>query len=185
MERAVVLIPGMLGAGCTSVATELSKRTGLQVINTERIVREIVAEKRLSFLELSVLVRDGEVDLEGMVRSVALDYLKEGGVIVEGRTALMLLGQPAVLKAFLYANKRVRIERVAKRRGISVEEAEREVERSDEDRRQLVERLYGRGLTDPTLYDVMLNTSHIPPEEAVDLLEAMLKPRTDKLNKEG
>ena len=96
---------------------------------------------------------------------------------------LMLLDQPATLKAFLYADRKVRIERVARRRGISVEEAEREVERSDEERRRLVERLYGRGLTDPALYDVMLNTSNIPPEEAVDLIEAMLKPRLERLNK--
>ncbi|RLE97778.1 MAG: hypothetical protein DRJ96_02900 [Thermoprotei archaeon] len=183
VERVVILIPGMLGAGCTSVAVELSRRIGLHVVNTERIVREIVAEKRISFMELSAMVRDGEVDLEGIVRSVALDYLREGGVIVEGRTALMLLDQPATLKAFLYADRKVRIERVARRRGISVEEAEREVERSDEERRRLVERLYGRELTDPALYDVMLNTSNIPPEEAVDLIEAMLKPRLERLNK--
>ncbi|HDD34358.1 MAG TPA: hypothetical protein ENG30_04320 [Thermofilaceae archaeon] len=176
--KVVVLISGMLGAGCTSIALELGRRMGLKVVNTESIVREIVAEKKLSFMELAAMVRDGEVDLEGVIRSIALDYVKEGGVVIEGRTALMMLDRPATLKVFLYADEGVRARRVAERRGISLDEAREEVERSDEDRRSLVMRLYRREWMDPSLYDLMLNTTRLSLEEAIRAVEVVYRDRS-------
>ncbi|RLE70081.1 MAG: hypothetical protein DRJ43_02750 [Thermoprotei archaeon] len=176
--KVVVLISGMLGAGCTSIALELGRRMELKVVNTESIVREIVAEKKLSFMELAAMVRDGEVDLEGVIRSIALDYVKEGGVVIEGRTALMMLDRPATLKVFLYADEGVRARRVAERRGISLDEAREEVERSDEDRRSLVMRLYRREWMDPSLYDLMLNTTRLSLEEAIGAVEAVYRDRS-------
>jgi len=167
-----VLLPGMLGSGCTSVAQLLAGRLGLRVVNSESIIREIVSERGSSFLEMAAIIRDGEVDLESMIRSVALDYLNEGDVLIEGRTALMLLDRPATIKAFLYADRDFRVKRVAERRGVAVEEAEREVERSDEDRERLVRRLYDRDWLDPNLYDVMLNTSRVGIERVASLIES-------------
>jgi len=183
VEKVVVLIPGMLGAGCTSVAFELAKRTGLSVVNSERIIREIVSEKRVTFAELAQMARDGEIDLEDLVRNVALDYLNEGNVIVEGRTALMLLDRPVLLKVFLYADKKVRAERVAKRREISLEEAMREVERSDEDRDRLTERLYKKHFTDPSLYDMVLDTTNLSYSDAAALLERLIKWKLESMVK--
>ncbi len=177
MERAVVLIPGMLGAGCTSVAQELAKRTGLRVVNSERIIRIIVDERRISFAELAYMARDGEIDLEDLVRNIAIDYVREGGVIVEGRTALMVLNQPVTLKVFLYADKETRTERVAKRRNISIEEARGEVEHSDADRERLTERYYKKPFMDPTLYDMMLDTTNLDFSDAAAIIESILKQR--------
>ncbi|MEM1509482.1 MAG: cytidylate kinase family protein [Thermofilaceae archaeon] len=177
MEHVVVLIPGMLGAGCTSVAQELAKRTGLRIINSEYIIRGIVSEKRVSFTELANMARDGEIDLEDLVRSIAVDHVREGGVIVEGRTALMVLNQPVTLKVFLYADKRARIERIAKRRNISAEDAREEIEHSDADRNRLTERFYKKPYTDPTLYDIMLDTTNLAFSDAATIIESILKQR--------
>jgi cytidylate kinase len=129
------------------------------------------------------MARDGEIDLEDLVRNVALDYLDEGNVIVEGRTALMLLDRPVLLKVFLYADKKVRAERVAKRRGISLEEAMREVERSDEDRDRLTERLYKKHFTDPSLYDMVLDTTNLSYSDAAALLERLMKWKLESMVK--
>jgi len=183
VQKTAVLLPGMLGAGCTSVAFELAKLTGMKVVNSELIIREIVSEKRVTFAELTQMARDGEIDLEDLVRNVALDYISEGDVIVEGRTALMLLDRPVLLKVFLYADKKVRVERVAKRRGISIEEAAREVERSDEDRGRLTERLYKKHFTDPSLYDMMLDTTYLSYSEAAVLLKKIIKWRLETISR--
>lgn len=175
MDKSTILIAGHLGAGCTAVASELAKLTGLRVVNSESIIREIVSEKRVPYSFLIEMTRDGEVDLEDLVRSIALDYVREGGVIVEGRTALMLLDRPALLKVFLYAERKVRVERVARRRGISVEEAEREIEVSDEDRRRLVDRLFKKNIVDPSIYDVMINTTELTYEDVALLLNDLIK----------
>ncbi|MEM4569333.1 MAG: cytidylate kinase family protein [Thermofilaceae archaeon] len=175
VDKPTILVAGLLGAGCTASAIELAKLTGLTVVNSESIIREIVSEKKVPYALLIEMVRDGEVDLEDLVRSIALDYAREGGIIIEGRTALMLLDHPALLKVFLYADKKVRVERVAKRRGISLEEAEREVEVSDEDRRRLVEKLFKKSITDPSLYDLMVNTTELTYEDVARLLNDLIK----------
>ena len=171
----VILIPGMLGAGCTSVATKLAEALGLRVVNSEVIIRRIVVEKGTSFLELAKIVSDGEVEFEKLIRNEALDFIEEGEVVVEGRTALMLLDQPVTLKVFLHAEKDFRAKRVAERRQIDIEEALREIERSDEDRRRLVEKLYGKSWLDLGLYDVVINTSRIPVEVAAKIIETYLQ----------
>ncbi len=173
--KPVIIVAGMLGAGCTSVAFELSKLTGFEVVNSERIIREVVSEKGASYAMFAEMVRDGEVDLEGLIRNVAIDYVEEGNVIVEGRTAFLVLDRPAILKVFLYADRRARAERVAKRRGVSLAEAEREVEVSDEDRNRLVERLYRKPFTDPSLYDAVINTTGLSYEAVAQLLNEMLR----------
>jgi len=175
VERPVVLVAGLLGAGCTSVAQELSKALGWRVVNSELIIREIASEKRLSFSALSALARDGEIDLEDVIRSVALDYVNEGNVIIEGRTAFMVLDRPVLLKVFLYADEGVRAERVAQRRRVSLEEAREEVRRSDEDRERLVRRLHRKSMMDPSLYDLMINTTGLTFKEVASLIEAAIK----------
>lgn len=177
------MIPGLLGAGCTSVAFELAKRVGLEVVNSERIIREVVSEKRLSYPDLALMARDGEIDLEDLVKSVALDYIDEGNVIIEGRTAFTVLDHPALLKVFLFADKKVRVERVASRRGISLQEASAEVERSDEDRSRLVERLFKKHITDPSLYDIVIDTSNLTFNEVAALIENMFKWRLSIVKK--
>ena len=129
----------------------------------------------MSYAELALMARDGEIDLEGVIRGVAVDYANEGNVIIEGRTAFMVLDREATLKVFLYADKNVRAERVAKRRGITLEEALEEVERSDEDRNRLTERLYKKSFTDPSLYDVILDTTKMAYKEVAQVIENLVK----------
>lgn len=175
MSGSAILIPGLLGAGCTSVALELAKLTGFKVVNSELIIREIVSEKRISYTLLVEMAKDGEIDLEDLIRSIALDYVGGGNVIIEGRTALMVLDKPAFLKVFLYADRKTRAERVARRREISIEDAVREVNRSDEDRKRLVERLYRRPLIDPSLYDMVINTTGLAYDEVARLVDDAIR----------
>lgn len=175
MEKQTILIAGLLGAGCTAAAAELAKLTGLRIVNSESIIREIVSEKRVSYALLIEMTKDGEIDLEDLIRSIAIDYAKEGNVIIEGRTALMLLDRPVLLKVFLYADRKARAERVAKRRGIDLEEAEREVDASDDDRRRLVEKLYRKNIMDPTLYDMMINTTGLTYDDVARLINDLIK----------
>ena len=171
----IILIPGMLGAGCTKVAEILANKIGLQFINTEKIVKRIVTEQRLTFKQLEAMTLSGEVNLEELVKSVVLDYLNEGNVIVEGRTAFLLLDREVDIKVFLYADKEFRIHRVAERREIPVEEAREAVRISDDDRSSLVERLYRRNWLDPTLYDILINTTNLKFDAIAEIIRTALE----------
>jgi len=57
---------------CKKARAHWDELTGMKVVNSELIIREIVSEKRVTFAELTQMVRDGEIDLEDLVRNVAL-----------------------------------------------------------------------------------------------------------------
>jgi len=54
LKKGVILLAGMLGAGYTETAEKLSKRLDIEYVNSERVFREIVAQERISFAELSM-----------------------------------------------------------------------------------------------------------------------------------
>ena len=64
----IILIPGMLGAGCTKIAEILSKKLSIEYLNTEKIVKKIVIEQKLSFKQLETMTLSGEVNLEELVK---------------------------------------------------------------------------------------------------------------------
>lgn len=122
--------------------------------------------------------QSGEIDIEDVVKSVVEDHVNEGNVIVEGRVALLVLKNPNVdVKVFLWAPKNFRAKRIAKRRNVSVERALANIEESNEDRRQLVQRLYKKDWLDADLYDVVINTSKWTFDEVAEIIEMIYKAR--------
>jgi len=178
LRKNVILVAGMLGAGCTETAEKLSKKLNMDYINSEKVFREIVAQERISFAELSLRARSGEIDIEDVVKSVVEDHVSEGSVIIEGRVALLVLGNPNVdVKIFLWAPKEFRARRIAERRKVSIEEALVNIEESDEERKQLVRRLYKRDWLDADLYDIVINTSKWTFDEVAEIIEITYKTR--------
>lgn len=166
----LIVLAGMLGAGCTDIAKRLSDRLGLDYINTEKVLRKAVVEGELSYQQLEKLVHSGEINIEKLIRSMVLDYVAEGKVIIEGRSAFQILDRPADIKVFLYATKDFRAERISERRKIGLDEARRAVEESDNDRLSLVRRLYDRDWMDPSLYTVIINTAELGIESTAELI---------------
>lgn len=180
MGKKVILLAGMLGAGCTRTAEILSNKLNMNFINSEKVFREIVAQERISFADLSLMARSGEIDIEDVVKSVVEDHINEGNVIVEGRVALLVLNNPHVdLKVFLWAPKDFRVKRVAERRKIDEKEALEAIEESDEERSQLVSRLYKRDWLDADLYDIVINSSKWSFEEIADIIVAAYKAKIE------
>ncbi len=171
----IILIPGMLGAGCTNVAEILARKLGIQFINTEKIVKKIVIEEKLSFKQLEAMTLSGEINLEELVKSVVLDYLNEGNIIIEGRSAFLILEKKANIKVFLYADEDFRIHRVSERREIPIDEAKEAVRISDEDRSSLVRRLYRKNWLEPTLYDLLINTTNLKFDAIAEIIKTAIE----------
>ncbi|RLF04943.1 MAG: hypothetical protein DRJ64_06205 [Thermoprotei archaeon] len=166
----VIILPGMLGAGCTHVAELLSQKFEWRYVNSERIIRRIVSESGLSFREFQVEVHSGEIDLDKIIRNVLLDEIREGKVIVEGRIAFLILDLDVGVKFFLWSSKSDRARIVSKRRNIPLEKALEQIEESDEDRKSLVWRLYKKDWLDLDLYDMIINTSKWSYEGAAEII---------------
>jgi len=170
-----IAICGPLGSGCTEVGQLLSKRLGLPCVSTSDVVRVFAASFPEGYKELEFHVRSGEIDLDAVIDSELDEILERGNTIVEGRSGFMLLDNEGVFKVLLVAPLERRVEHIAKRRGISLEEAKEDIEKSDKERKHMVERLYDREWLDPTNYDLVINVRSKSYEEIAEILVKAIK----------
>jgi len=162
-----IALCGYLGAGCTEVAEILASKFELETFNTSRVVRSIKDFEPLS--------GSGEVDFDTVIQTRLEEILKRDNVIIEGRSAFMLLNRKDVMKIFLNASLEDRIKHVADRRGISIEEAREDVERSDEERNHLLQRSFKMDCLDTRNYDFSINTSSKTFSKIADMIAEFIK----------
>ncbi len=170
-----IAICGELGAGCTEIAEIISKKLGINAVSSATIVKSIVLEFRgvhpqESFKEFEQHVLSGEIDLDKMIIGKIDEMLEQGDLIIEGRSAFMVLDKPEILKVLLVSPREKRFNHIAKTRKISLEEAEEAIRVSDSERKHMVEKLFKKDWLDPHNYDLVINTGVRTYEEAADLI---------------
>jgi cytidylate kinase len=93
-----------------------------------------------------------------MISGTLSEIMEEGDVMAEGRSAFMLLNDKNAFKVLLVASKEERAKHIAETRGITVEDALKDIQYSDKERKDLVERLFDKDWLDPHNYDLVVNT---------------------------
>jgi len=146
-----IALCGYLGSGCTEVAEILASRFKLENFNTSSIIRSIKDFESLS--------KSGEIDFDVIINTKLNEILKRDNIIVEGRSAFLLLDRKDVIRIFLNASLEDRIKHVAQRRGIPIAGARDDVQRSDEERNQLMQRVLEKTCLDVSSYDLSLKTN--------------------------
>jgi cytidylate kinase len=105
------------------------------------------------------------------VRQVMLELAEEGNVVIVGRGGQSILrGYPGTTHLRIIAPTLVRIERIARRKEISLESAQAQVETSDRFHYNYLKRCYGIRWDDQDLYDLILNTHHLTASQAAALV---------------
>ena len=146
-----IALCGYLGSGCTEVAEILASKFELETFNTSVIIESIKDFKSYG--------TSGEIDLDTVIKSKLEEILKRDNVIIEGRSAFMLLDKKDVIKIFLSTPIEDRIKHVAQRRGVSTVKAREDVMKSDVERNHLIQRLLNRDCLNIINYDFTINTS--------------------------
>ncbi len=109
------------------------------------------------------------------VEAVILELAARDNVVLVGRGAAFALARVRhVLRVRISAPWRVRVERVARQRGLTEGAAALLVRQSDRELAARVKFLYDADWNDPLLYDVVLNTGRLSIEGGVRLLEQAL-----------
>ncbi len=172
-----IMLTGWLGTGCTEVANILAKKKNLLVVNSSRAIKDLVGERAQTFQLFEKESRSGEYDLDILLRNKILEYLdQQEAIIIEGRCGLLVLDHDFDVKAFLTGTKEDRTERIASRRSIEKEQAEKIVEKSDKDRRNVVKKLFDSAL-ELSQFDIVLNTSTYSYEQIAGMLLGLLEKR--------
>lgn len=131
-----------------------------------------------SYGEAAALPAESEGDLDerkyiATISAIILELAEKGGVVIVGRGSQIILRDwPGALHAYVAAPHDLRIERVAARDRLSSEDAEKAVHESDRNRHAFYSKFFKVDVDDPGLYDVVVNTAHIPYEAAADLIAA-------------
>lgn len=107
------------------------------------------------------------VTLTSVIKGVAA----RGNVVILGRGSQVILrDDPGAFHVLVYAPKQQRIEALARRDGMTPEDAKKRIKESDQNRAAFHQRFFKVDSESPALYDLALNTAHIPHPLAVEMI---------------
>ena len=110
------------------------------------------------------------------LRSVVREIARRDNAIIVGRGAGIILGElRGLLKLRLVAPLEFRARYLARTIGMNLNEAEEEVQRTDNDRRSYIRRMFNVEWEDPTLYDFVINSARTDSETAVGIVRKIME----------
>jgi hypothetical protein len=98
-------------------------------------------------------------------------HAASGSAVILGRAGMIVLAEhPHVVRVRLSGPLEARVDQAMRRLGLTREEARRQARENDGARAAWVQRFYGRDVTDPSLYDLVINATKFGVEECVEAI---------------
>jgi hypothetical protein len=182
------------GAGGSAVAEIVGRRLGWEVLGKELLDR--IAKRFHSNRSMLDLVdetpsnwvydvfgawMDGKVIAHetyvAQLSRVVLAAAKHGSVVFIGRGVQFLLPREKGFAVRLVAPPQFRIENLMRLKGLTAAEAQRYLHEADQGRLAFGRRFFQHDVTDPHLYDLVVNTGRLGTEAAAELILAAMKRR--------
>jgi cytidylate kinase len=177
--KLVVTISGLHGTGKSTYARRIASEFGLRHASAGELFRQICSERDIT---VEALTHEAErrSDLDRLIDDRTKAEARKGSVVIDGLLAGWMVGDLADTKIYLRAPDRVRIERIARRDRLPLEEARRAtLSREDAERRRF-KTFYNIDLDDLSIYDLILNTSLLPLESNLDVIKRFIQAYSDK-----
>lgn len=187
----IVTISHQMGAGGPEIGMAAAKRIGYRYVDQDLISdaarRYGLAEEKLSHLDESKPSLFERFDVETrryitVIQTALLEFAEADNIVQMGRGGQWLLrGIPHVLRVRIAApfEQRVRnwIRRTAELTGETPNQraATDFVRRDDNDRAGRMKYLYEVDISDPALYDVVINTEKLAYDAAVQVIEGLAR----------
>ena len=199
----LITVSRQFGAGGSELARKLGERLGWPVLDDEvtcrcaqRLNLDTSTVERLrehaptllARLSAALLVAPPEapgIDTMHLLRidaiaEAALESITEAArslplIVVGFGTQCMFADRADALHVRLIAPMPVRVERLRERFGWDETNAASRARNMDEVRRRYVQRYFHRDVNDPLLYDVQINTGRTSIDEAVGIIEQLVR----------
>ena len=110
------------------------------------------------------------------LKQVMYEEAQAGSCVVLGRGSQILFANvPGAVRVRLVASPQVRYQRVADSEGLDIRQAKELVDRIDHDRAGFNSYFFDTEWGSPSCYQMVLNTEHLTPENAVAVICALVK----------
>lgn len=171
-----ITISGPPGSGKTTVCGKLSEALGLEAVVFGRIFRELAAEKHLTLSELGDMA-EKDPSIDNMIDGRILETARSReDLILESRLSAYMLSRNGIpaFKVYLDASPEVRMQRVGVREGDTLEKATADtLDRQRSEAKRYLQ-WYGIDIGDLSVYDLVVNTDHMDPDQVLAaILEAL------------
>lgn len=193
----IITISREHGSRGSYLAERLSQALGYQRLHREVIeaicqssgyrkhIIEALDEKyrsNISMLVESLLIGQAvhPVDYARNLYLVILSMAELGGVVLVGRGGNFILGPEKGFHIRVVSPRDNRITNLVKYNAMKREEAAASITKSDYERKELILKMFGQDINNPSFYDCCINTARIDIE---DIIPSILKAVDGKMNK--
>ncbi len=166
-EEFIITISGLPGSGTSTAAKLLSQKTGMNLISTGEIFRELAKERGYTVEEFGeVAENDENIDIELDKRIVKK---AKPGCILEGRLTGHMLSKSNKIayKVWIEADLDTRIKRIVDREDMDLERTRNLVKKREKSERKRYREYYDIDLLDTGIYDIVIDSVENSPEEIV------------------
>ncbi|WP_291765888.1 (d)CMP kinase [Caldivirga sp. UBA161] len=165
----VIAISGQVASGKTTVAKLLADKLSYRFVSIGELFRKVATERGLTLMQLHELAeRDHSIDLH--VDQVSIEEAKKGKVVIEGHLAAWIVKDYADVKVYLKADMMSRASRLARREGISINDAINEIKTREESNRRRYMTIYSINISDLSIFDLVIDTSLINISDVLDVV---------------
>ena len=194
MENLIITINRENGSGGRYIGELLAKKLNIKCYNNELLTKlskqtkekiennndEIKEKGRMYFAGIETNTKRFEAQSK-----IIKDIAQKESCIIIGRCAdFILKDYQNKISIFIHAPLGSRIERITRRKGHSIVNAEKEITKEDKARANYYNYYTGQNWIDVRNYDITIDTSKTGLDKAVSILEQYIKIR-EKNNKEN
>ncbi len=167
----IVTVSGPHGSGKSTYAAKLAGSLALRHVSAGMLFRKLAEERKVS-LEKFQEMAAADPSIDRLVDERTMMEAERGDVVVDGQLAGWVLKEISDLRILLTAPLVVRLERIAARDRISLEEARRQTLHREAVQAERYRTHYGFSVDDWSIYHLILDTSFGSIEDTAKILLA-------------
>ena len=166
-----ITISGTPGSGKSTVAKILEKKLGIKYIYSGLIFRQLAEEHNMELEKFGKFCEQNS-EIDKKLDDRQLEILKEGNVILEGRLAgwIAYKNNIPALKVSIDTDIETRAKRIVNREKGSIDFRKKEIIERERSESLRYMNYYGIDLKDKSIYDLLIDSKNISPEEIVEII---------------
>jgi len=172
----VITISGTPGSGKSTIAELLKESLSLPYVYSGMIFRELAKKYKMSLADFGKYCEQHDT-IDRELDDKQVQILKKGNVLLEGRLSgwLAVLNEIPAYKIWIDADPKIRAERIVNREGGSVKDQLSKLIDREKSERNRYEKYYHIDITDTSIYDLIIDSSQMTPDNILSTILHHLK----------